>query len=98
MFSEKTIPSAALAFVVPFVLHGMIVIILYGGVLHGRTAIEHVVVNVSIVVSEVVGISFLVKPFRKYVVPIALGYFPAMYAALFVFGFLIVGRLFGDCL
>jgi len=97
MLSDKTIPSAALAFVVPFVLHGMIVIIL-GGVLHGRTAIEHVVVNVSIVVSEVVGISFLVKPFRKYVVPIALGYFPAMYAALFMFGFLIVGQLFGDWL
>ena len=85
-----------MAFVVPFVLHTGVILVWHLANPHD-SSLNHKIWEGLMILDEVAGFVFLAKAFRMYAVPLAIGYFPAMYAGLFGFTF-IVGALLGESL
>jgi hypothetical protein len=87
-----------LAFVVPFAVHSIVVLAL------GQTSASispvsaRVMWNVSALLSECIGLLLLAKVFRGKTIAIAVIYLPVMYAALFLYSFVLNGIVLGDSL
>jgi hypothetical protein len=94
MAISSTQRDTVAAFVVPFIIYGLLVITVakIPAVIHLELGFKFYALT-----AEIVGFVFLTRRFEYWAAPLAILYFPAMYGALFIFTFA-AACAFGNCL
>ena len=92
-----SIRSIGLAVLAPILLQASLMLIAGGQEWHGAERAEMFDIA-SLLISTSFGFTFLAKRWRRYALPIALAYFPAMLFVLFFVSLGVQCDVYGNCL